>query len=106
MFAFDPRATLGSRLMPVVRMFAAAQVARLAAHSLTGTPSEHTKFYRWQIQVGIEITLSGSLLFSFDSAFCFTVYLTGLDGNRQLEMLPEPVISRILPWDLVLAAGL
>lgn len=92
--------------MPVVRVFAAAQAAGLAAHALTSTPRERTKLYRWQIQVGIEITLSGSLLFSFDSAFCFTVHLTGLDDNRQLEVLPEPVISRFLPWDLVLAGGL
>lgn len=43
MFAFDPRAALGSGLMPVVRGFGAAQAAGLAARPLTLIPGEHTK---------------------------------------------------------------
>lgn len=43
MFAFDPRAGLGSGLMPVARQFGAAQAAELAECSLPTAPGEQTK---------------------------------------------------------------
>lgn len=72
---------------------------------LQSTPNFKGGWSKWELNWHRQDPCNFIFLW-FHLLFYCSVHHAGLDDNRQLEVLLEPVISTFLPWDSVLAGGL